>query len=66
MHEELEAAHAYTAGGAVLVELHRAEIVAQEPAHVLEHAVRGLEKVDPGEEVQYEVALHVVGLLEHV
>ncbi len=28
LHEELEAAHADPAGGAVLVELHRAEIVA--------------------------------------
>ena len=66
MYQELEAAHADPAGGAVLVELHRAEIVAEEPAHVLKHAVRGLEKVDPGEEVEDEVALHVVSLLEHV
>ena len=66
MHEELEAAHADAACGAVLVELHRTEIVAQEPAHVLKHAVCGLEKVDPREEVEDEVALHVVCLLEHV
>jgi hypothetical protein len=69
VHEELEAAHADPAGNAVLVELYHAEIVAlqsQEPTHVLKHAVRGLEKVDPGEEVEDEVALHVVSLLEHV
>jgi hypothetical protein len=52
VHEELEASHADPAGDAVLVELHRADIVVQEPTHVLKHEVRGLEKVDPGEEVE--------------
>jgi hypothetical protein len=44
MHEELEAAHADPAGNVVLIELHHAEIVAQEPMHVLKHAVRGSRK----------------------
>ena len=66
VYEELEAAHVDAACGAVLVELYGTEIVTEEPAHILEYAICGLEKVDPGEEVEYQVALHVVGLLEHV
>ena len=53
VYEELEAAHVDTACGAVLIELYGAEIVTEEPAHVLKDAVCGLEKVDPGEEVEY-------------
>ena len=51
VYEELEAAHADPACGAVLVELHCTKIIAKESAHVLKDAICGLEKVDPGEEI---------------
>jgi hypothetical protein len=46
--------------------LGRIEIVTQEPAHVLENTIFGLQEVDPGEEVQDQIALDIVRLLEHV
>lgn len=44
VYEELEAAHADATCGAVLVELHRTEVIAEEPAHVLEYTVCGSRK----------------------
>ena len=66
VHEELEASHTDAPHGAVLVQLHRAEIITEEPSDILEYAVSGLNKVDPGEEVEDQVALDVVCLLVHV
>lgn len=66
MHEELEPTHTDPARRPVLVHLDRIEIIAQESAHVLKDAIRGLQEVDPGEEIQDQVALDIVRLLEHV
>lgn len=66
MHEELESAHADPARRPVLVHLDRIEVVTQEATHVLEDAILWFKKVDPGEEIQDQVALDIICLLEHV
>ena len=66
MHEEFESTHADPACSPVFVHLNRIEIVTQESAHVLEDAVLWLEKVNPGKEVQDQIALDIVRLLKHV
>ena len=66
VHEEFEPAHVDPARSPVLVHLDRIEIVAQKSAHVLEDAVLWLEEINPGEEVQNQIALGIVCLLKHV
>jgi len=66
MHEKLEPAHTDPARRPVFVHLDRIEIIAQESAHVLKDAILRLQEVDPGEEIQNQVALDIVRLLEHV
>ena len=66
VHEELEPAHTEPARRPVFVHLDRIEIIAQESSHALEDAILRLQEVDPGEEIQNQVALDIVRLLEHV
>lgn len=66
VHEEFKPAHADPTRSPVLVHLDCIEIVTQKSAHVLEDAVLWLEEIDPGEEVQNQIALNVIRLLKHV
>lgn len=66
MHEEFKPAHVDPARSPVLVHLDRIEVVTQKSAHVLEDAVLWLEEINPGEEVQNQIALGIVCLLKHV
>ena len=66
VHEEFEPAHANPTRSPMLVHLNRIEIVTQKSAHVLENAILWLEEIDPGKEVQNQIALDVVCLLKHV
>ncbi len=66
MHEELEPAHTDPACHPVFVHLDRIEIIAQESAHILKDEILWLQEVDPGEEIQDQVALDIVCLLECV
>ncbi len=66
MHEELEPAHTDPTCRLVFVHLDRIEIIAQESAHILKDAILRLQEVDPGEEIQDQVALDTIHLLERV
>ena len=66
VHEKFKPAHVDPARSPVLVHLDRIEIVAQKSAHVFENAVLWLKKINPGEEVQNQIALGIVCLLKHV
>ena len=66
VHEEFKPAHVDPACSPVLVHLDRIEIVTQKSAHVLEDAVLWLKEIDPGEEVQDQIALDIICLLKHV
>lgn len=66
VHEKFKPAHVDPARSPVLVHLDRIEIVTQKSAYVLEDAVLWLEEINPGEEVQNQIALGIVCLLKHV
>ena len=66
VHEELEPAHTDPARRPVFVHPDRTEAIAQESTHVLKDAILRLQEVDPGEEIQDQVALDAVRLLERV
>jgi hypothetical protein len=66
VHEKFKPAHVDPTRSPVLVHLDRIEIVTQKSAHVLEDAVLWLKEIDPGEEVQNQIALDIICLLKHV
>jgi hypothetical protein len=66
VHEEFKPTHVDPTCSPVLVHLDRIEIVTQKSAHVLEDAVLWLEEINPGEEVQNQIALDIICLLKHV
>jgi len=66
VHKKFKPAHVDPARSPVLVHLDRIEIIAQKSAHVFEDAVLWLKEVNPGEEVQNQVALDIICLLKHV
>ena len=66
MHEELEPTHTDPTHCPVFVHLNCIEIIAQESVHILKDAILQLQEVNPGEEIQDQVALDIVCLLERV